>query len=408
MRRFTKRRLFVLPPLALVLAFGSASLDVQAHKAVTSPYTYNTDIFPILRDNCGRCHVEGGPAPMGLLAWNNGPNSATPWAESIRELVVDAQMPPWYVDSQGPAIRGGFGLTAAQADKLLIWATGGTPEGDPGKKPGPVTYQARWTGGPPDLKLPMESDYTLAADKTEETKEFVIATGLKESRWVKAVDLLPGAPEIVRNASITLDDGTVLAVLAPGDNLVSAPSGAAFRVPAGARLHLTIHYKKQWQNNGKAIKDRSVVGLYFTTPPAAGIEIQSMAVDGPKGTGASNTFGGAIAVGARVVAVRPSLDQVYGLFTVQAVTPAGARIPLLKLRTPRPEWRRRYWLATPVDLPAGSRIEVTRTPPPGYINLAAAQLMQTYPLQVALDFVPQRYSVQELAGQYSERNGVGF
>jgi hypothetical protein len=88
-----------------------------------------------------------------------------------------------------------------------------------------------------------------------------------------------------------------------------------------------------------------------------------------------------------VVAVRPSLDQVYGTFTVQAVTPAGAKVTLLKLRAPRPEWRRRYWLVQPVDLPAGSRIEVESKAPGSYIDLTGAKFMKAYPLQVALDYV---------------------
>jgi hypothetical protein len=389
MPRFASRPFLFTTALVLALAVVAGNLDTtEAHKAVTSPYTYNNDIFPILRDNCGRCHVEGGPAPMGLLAWNDGPNSATPWAESIRQLVVGEQMPPWYVDSRGPAVKGGFALTPAQSDKLLTWATGGTPEGDPEKKPGAASYQARWTGGSPDLKLAMESEYTMPASDTKETKEFVLSTGLKEQRWVRAVDLLPGAPEIVRNASISLENGAVLAVWVPGDNLVSAPAGTAFRLPASAKLRLQIHYKKQWQNEGKVIKDRSTVGLYFTTPPASGREIQSFAIDRSKAAEGAAAFSGVLSAKARVVAVRPSLDRVYGAFTVQAITPAGARVPLLRLRTPRPEWRRRYWLVQPVDLPAGSRIEVTTTSPSAYIELTGAQFMKTYPLQVALDFVP--------------------
>ena len=92
--------------LALALAVLAGSIKTEAHKPVTSRYTFNNDIFPILRDHCGRCHVEGGPAPMGLLAWNDGPDSATPWAESIRQLIVGEQMPPWYVDPQGPRGKG--------------------------------------------------------------------------------------------------------------------------------------------------------------------------------------------------------------------------------------------------------------------------------------------------------------
>jgi hypothetical protein len=372
--------------LALALAIAAGSPATEAHKAVTSKYTYNDDIFPILRDRCGRCHVEGGPAPMGLMSWNSGPNSATPWAESIRQIIVGEQMPPWYVDSRGPAIRGGSGMTSAESDKLLTWATGGTPEGNPEKKPGPVTYQSNWSGGAPDLKLPMESEYTMPAGETETTREFILATGLSEQRWVKSIDLLPGAPEIVRNALISLEGGAVLAVWTPGDTLVSAPAGAAFRLPAGARLRVEIHYKKQWQNEGKVIKDRSTVGLYFTTRPASGREIQAFAIRRTKE--ASGRFVGTLPVKARVVAVRPSLDRVYGSVTVQAITSAGARIPLLRLRTPRPEWRRRYWLAEPVELPAGSRIEAVTTPPSSYIELTGAQFMKTYPLEAALDFVP--------------------
>ena len=384
MHRLSNRPLIFVAAIPVVLGFWVLTLKTEAHKPVTSRYSYNNDIFPIVRDNCGRCHVAGGPAPMGLLAWNEGPDSATPWAESIRQSIVGEQMPPWYADPKGPAVRGGFALNAAQADKLLTWTTGGTPEGDPEKKPGPVTYQSRWSGGPPDLKLQMDADYLMEASDTETTREFVLRTGLTAQRWLKAVDLMPGAPEIVRNASISLDNGTVLAVWVPGDNLIPAPAGTAFRLPAGSNLRLQIHYKKQWQNEGKAIKDRSTVGLYFTTPPASGGEIQSFVVTSPQG---ASTFGSNLSVKARVLAVRPSLDRVYGAVTVQAITPSGTRIALLKLRVPRPEWRRRYWLAEPVDVPAGSRIEVSTTQPSAFIDLSGAKFMKAYPMEVALDYV---------------------
>jgi hypothetical protein len=45
-----------------VLALSASS--GEAHKPITSPYTFNEDVFPILRDRCGRCHVAGGAAPM--------------------------------------------------------------------------------------------------------------------------------------------------------------------------------------------------------------------------------------------------------------------------------------------------------------------------------------------------------
>ena len=367
-----------------MLAVVAGTLETEAHKAVTSRYSYNNDIFPILRDNCGRCHVEGGPAPMGLMTWNDGPNSATPWAESIRQSVVGEHMPPWYVDPKGPAVRGGFQLTAAQADKLLTWTTGGTPEGDPARKPEKVTYQARWNGGTPDAQLRMDSDYVMPAGETETTKEFVIPTGLNEVRWLRAVDVLPGSPQIVRSASVSLENGTVLAVWVPGDNLVAAPEGTAFRLPARSNLRLQIQYKKQWQNEGKTISDRSTVGLYFAKAATAPNEIRSFAID--RSAGASGT----LPAKSRVIAVRPSLDQVYGSLTVQATTPQRTKVTLLKLRGARPDWRRRYWLANPIELPAGSRIEVITTSPGSYVDLTGAKFMKVYPFQIALDLVQTR------------------
>ena len=391
MTRFANGRLLVVAVLALGLVVAGGRRDTQAHKGITSPYTYNKDIFPIVRDKCGQCHVEGGPAPMALLKWNDGPDSATPWAEGIRELLITGQMPPWYVDPKGPAIKGGYALTPAESDKLITWATGGNPQGDADKKPAPVTHQARWSAGAPDLALQMEAEYTMPAATTEETKQFVISTGLGEARWLKAVDLLPGTASIVRNAVVSIENGPVLAVWVPGDDLIAAPSGAAFRLPAGAKLLLQVHYEKKWQNEGKAITDRSTVGLYFTDAPVSGREIQSIAIAGPVSEAAvAKELSGVITGSARVVAVRPSLDQVYGSFTVQAVTAAGRRVPLLTLRTPRPEWPRRYWLAEPVELPAGTKVEVSMTPPPVFIDLTSARLMKTYPLQVTVDFVPQQ------------------
>jgi len=66
----------------------------EAHKAITSKYTYHDDVFPIMRERCSRCHVAGGIAPMSLMTYDE----AFPWAESIRAELVAAHMPPWNAD----------------------------------------------------------------------------------------------------------------------------------------------------------------------------------------------------------------------------------------------------------------------------------------------------------------------
>src|SRR5829696_7802022 len=227
--------------LGLVLA--SSSTPVDAHKAKTSPFSYNVDIFPLLRDNCGRCHVEGGPAPMSLMTYDQD-GGAVAWAESIREMLLAGAMPPWYADPTGPAVRNNHSLTPRDLDKIVTWATGGTPHGDLNTKLPEVTARTGWVAGKPDLELPMPQAYTVAANVMQASNEVTIPTNFTETKWVKAVDLQPGIASMVRRAYISVEGGPILALWEPGDDAVEPPSGAAFKIPAGAKLHLKVDYKK--------------------------------------------------------------------------------------------------------------------------------------------------------------------
>src|SRR6476469_915824 len=110
----------------LALAFAIiATTTIDAHKGITSKYTYNDDVYPILRDKCGRCHAEGGAAPMSLLKFDIDSGGAAAWAESIRENLVSEAMPPWYADPIGPAVKNNRTLTARELDIIVTWATGG-------------------------------------------------------------------------------------------------------------------------------------------------------------------------------------------------------------------------------------------------------------------------------------------
>jgi len=72
---------------------------------------------------------------------------------------------------------------------------------------------------------------------------------------------------------------------------------------------------------------------------------------------------------------------------IAAVSASGRRVPLLKLRGIRPEWPRRYWLTDPVELPAGTKVEVKLVP--GDPNSGPLLATVKSPLQIGLDFVPQ-------------------
>ena len=366
----------------------SGTLGVQAHKIVTSPYTYNEHVFPILRDHCGGCHVDGGPAPMSLLSYMDKSGGAVAWAQSIREMLVSEAMPPWYADATGPVVEHMHPLSAHDLDVVITWASGGTPEGDAALRPSPVSAHARWAVGEPDVVIAMPGDHTLDAKTPQETFEMTLPTGLTSPTWVRAADLLPGTPSIVRRALISVVDGPVLRVWEPGEDVPIAPAGTAFLVPPAAKLRLQIFYKKTWQEEQDEKSDRSSIGLYFTQAPASGAGIDAMTLHGEPAQGdAPMSFSGMMNRSARVLALRPQLDRPYGSVEITATLASGDRVPLLRLHAPRPEWPRRYWLRHPVDLPAGTKIEQIGTPSEPDADPASAPTGQ--PLQLAVDFVPQ-------------------
>ena len=374
---------------ALGLMLTSTSTTVDAHKAKTSPYSYNVDIFPLLRDNCGRCHVDGGPAPMSLMTYDKD-GGAVAWAESIREMLLAGAMPPWYADPTGPAVRNSHTLTPRELDKIITWATGGTPHGNLAIQLPTVAPRKDWAAGKPDAELPMPQPYTMAPGVMQASADLTVPTNFTEAKWVKAADLMPGIASMVRRAYISVDGGPVLAVWEPGDDAVDPPSGAAFKLAPGAKLHLKVDYKKSWQDEQKSLVDKSVVGLYFTEEPLSGKSIESTTIDGPKNdpTGAVPlSFGGVMKNGGRVVALRPMLDTAYSSVEINAVVASGRKVTLLKLRNPRPEWPRRYWLADPIELPANAKIEVTMLP--GDPDVGPLGKAESFALQIGLDVVPQ-------------------
>lgn len=377
-----------LPAGGLVLLLLVAGAGVEAHKGVISKYTYNDQVFPILRDRCGQCHVEGGPSPMSLVAYGD----AFRWAEAIREELVSESMPPWHVDPDGPAVKGGYGISAKELDVLLTWATGGTPRNQEGNSTDPPPFTPnlkQWKSGPPDLAIPMEAASMLAAGIEEDIRDFTVATGLAVEKWIAAVDLLPGTPSMVRDAVISLENGPELAAWQPGDELIPAPNGVAFHLPAGAKLHLRMHYKKNWKDQGEALSDRSTLGLYFTERPSSGRALASFAVKAPEGSSErpSSKVEGTLNTAVEVVALRPAFDQPYGGAVIEAALPNGERVELLRLRGPRPQWYRRYWLVAPVKLPKGTKVTLAVTSVDRQSGDAKAPTR--YPLQVNVDYVAQ-------------------
>ncbi len=156
--------------LVVLAALAAGVRRGEAHKAITSKYTYNDDVFPILKERCSQCHVAGGVAPMSLMTYDE----AFPWAESIRAELVAAHMPPWNAEDGFGNLKRAHALPPKELDVLLTWATGGNPRGALDQKLPLVTLKNDWTMGVPDLALKMPAEVTLAADKMEDSVELTV------------------------------------------------------------------------------------------------------------------------------------------------------------------------------------------------------------------------------------------
>ena len=371
----------VAATLALVIALPPATV---AHKPITSKYTYHQDVFPVFAAKCSGCHAPDAVAPMSLLTYED----AYPWAQSIKEELVNLSMPPWRAESGFGAFKHGGSLTAKELDIVVEWSNGGTPEGEPVDRPasdddGDDDESAAWILGPPSAVLTMPAAYTLAADTLNATRYFVIPSGFARDTPIRAVDVRPGASAIVRSVIVFVDstgEGAaldaadpepgfaapagfateqILAAWVPGQQAV-ALDAAAFRVPADADFILRIAYKKTWTYEGLAVEDRTALGLYVweqTVPTIEAMTLQPSA--GVVADAAGNLrFTYDLIRDVELVALVPDIAPGALVVQILAVGTDGQRAPIIRLASPRPEWRTRYWLESPLALSSGTRLEV--------------------------------------------------
>ena len=256
----------VAAAVAMTLAM---TLDGNAHKGVTSKFTYNADVYPVFLNRCGRCHIDGGVGGMSLLKYEE----AFPWAESLRAELTTAHpstLPEGGSEKADPHdfVKAAHRqISARELNVVLDWATGGTPEGDKSNTPAPVTLMADWASGRPDVIAPLPARYQMDPAALEATQEFVLPLSLQSPVAVGRVDLLPGNPAIVRSAvlSVRWPDGTVrvLGTWVPRQVPSSISIKPSVRIEPGSQIVARVHYRKTWKYEGQPMSDLSSVGLYF-------------------------------------------------------------------------------------------------------------------------------------------------
>jgi hypothetical protein len=366
----------------VVLTFAFCLLPfalVSAHEPITTKVRFNKEVIRVLQRSCLGCHHPGGIA-MSLATYEE----ARPWAKAIKEELLEKRMPPsWHAVKGYGEFRNAPALTQRDVDIIVNWVEGGAPKGDEKDLPAAPLFSNEWQLGKPDLILKAESESKVAAD-TDESRTFVLATNLKEDRWLTAIDLQPGNGSVVHCAKfyflesevrgevppmvpVKRDEAAVaeirtkfaLTTWMPGQRTVALDGGVAQLLAAGARIGVTIHYR----GSGEASGDLSTVGLYFAkSPPTKNLHWRAVTgadsvipvSDEPRPATMSTTA----ATDLELIGIRPRVHPLMTSFQATAYRPDGSQEVLVWTRGYQFDWEPTYYFKQPVGLQKGTRVEV--------------------------------------------------
>ncbi|HWP43585.1 MAG TPA: cytochrome c [Blastocatellia bacterium] len=348
--------------------------------------TFTKEVAPILYKNCVVCHRAGEAAPMSLISYRE----ARPWARSIKEVVVDRRMPPWYADPSHTEFSNDRRLSQKEIDTIVAWVDGGAKEGDPKDLPPPPKFTEGWSIGKPDVVLSMTEEFNVPAEGVIPYKYFAVPTNFTEDKYVQFAEIRQGNRAVVHHVIVSVRepgdgptpepgeirleeprpqqnrtslrrgnsaDGRLIG-WAPGEDPLILRPGQAKLIKKGSFLIFQVHYTP----NGAPAKDRTSVGLIFSRVPVEKRVITAGAVgrdlEIPPGhpnyeVRSSYTF----KEDSHIDSLHPHMHVRGKDFEYRLVYPDGKSKLLLSVPRWDFNWQLTYFFKEPVAAPKGSRIE---------------------------------------------------
>jgi Flp pilus assembly protein TadD len=371
---------------AAALPAAPAATATSAGGPAAAP-NWSGQIAPILYANCTTCHHPGGAGPFSLLTFHD----AVRWGSQVATVTESHYMPPWLPEHQGGAFADERRLTPAQIAQIDRWVKASMPEGDPAQAPALPVYRPTWQYGTPDLILKVDQPFALAAGGADVFRNFVLPYPLRVSHTIRAVEIRPGAPEIVHHANILIDrtasfrrqhpdnwqqgvPGMEVEIDAgnafdpdshflfwkPDSPVLVEPKGMEWRLDPGNDLILNMHLKP----SGKAEMVSAEIGLYFTDelpskqPMLLQLEHDS-ALDIPPGArdfAVEDSL--RLPVDVELLGIYPHAHYLGKRLEAWAVLPGGRRQPLITI----PDWdidrQSVYRYRQPILLPSGTVVHM--------------------------------------------------
>lgn len=378
--RHAPTRQFLVGALEALLAGGELPesneapgciLTYASVPAAAAP-TWNKDVSAIMQRRCMPCHRDGQVGPFALTSHAD----VKARAKMIAAVVRDGVMPPWNADARFDGVFANQRkLAPAERETLLAWLEQGAERGE-GAEPALPKWPEGWSIGEPDLvfepvydvfaqkPLPPEG-YAVPREGVVEYQYLTVETSFPEDRWIQAMEVKPGAPDVVHHVLVAIrekggdiDERSYLAVYVPGDTPSVFPEGYAKRLPAGATLVFQMHYTP----NGKERFDRSRLGLVFAEEPPLFEVVTDAVVDDdfviPPGAAAHPVRAARLLrEDTGIVSFFPHMHLRGKDFRYVARLPDGTEQELLYSNYDF-AWQESYILPDPLLLPAGTTLEV--------------------------------------------------
>jgi Tfp pilus assembly protein PilF len=367
-------------------------LWLAALPLMAEPVTFNKQIAPLIFQYCATCHRPGEAAPFPLLSYQDVRRHAS----QIVAVTQSRYMPPWLPEPGYGDFTGARRLTADQLHLIAEWVKGGAPEGNSVDLPPQPQFTEGWQIGPPDLLVQMPRPYRLAAGSGDVFRDFVVPVNLKDTKYVRAIELRPGNKRVVHHANIWIDRRQLLRrrdgedgqpgfpgmenvstearsdsfepdshflFWKPGTVIEPAPENMTWKLDPGTDLILNLHL----QPSGKEEMIQPAIGFYFSNKPP---QLHPMLVQLEE-DGAIDIQPGArdfnvmdhitLPVDADVLSIYPHAHYLGKQVEAWAILPDGTRTWLIKIRDWDINWQAVYTYRNPVHLPKGTTVEMRIT-----------------------------------------------
>ena len=369
---------------AFVLAWLT-TITVPIGAAAQPRLTFTKDIAPIIWARCGSCHRPGEIGPFSLLTYDDVKRRAAQIGLVTRRQI----MPPWKPEAGKGEFQDDRALTPHELQSIQQWIANGAAEGDAADLPPLPNWNDGWRLGAPDLVVRMAEPYTVPADGTDLFRTFVIPIPESRPRYVRAIELRPGAARVVHHANIGVDrtrssrllderdaepgyvggmvpsatypEGQLLG-WTPGQAPHAVAPGMSWRLEPGSDLVVQLHL----QPVGKPEPLQVSVGLYFTDQAPArqpvGLRLGSETIDIPPGAREhviSDSY--RLPVDVDVIAIQPHAHNLARRMTATATLPDGTTRWLISIADWDFRWQDVYRYAAPIALPKGTTISMRYT-----------------------------------------------